>query len=244
MPDTIGAASAGRLYRTGDIGRWRADGQLQHLGRRDYQVKLRGYRIELGEIETALLREPEVEQCVVVARGADEHARLVAYCVLRNGDRLNEAGLRERLRRHLPDYMVPARFMALARLPLTPNGKIDRAALPSSDAPNESRTVRAGGGMTVTETTLATLWRELLQVPEVHAEDNFLDLGGHSLLIMRAVARIESATGVRVNPRSFVFQTIAQIAAEIDAARPAQAAGAGRDASPGLMRRLRRLFGR
>jgi amino acid adenylation domain-containing protein len=244
MPDTIGAASAGRLYRTGDIGRWRADGQLQHLGRRDYQVKLRGYRIEPGEIETALLREPEVEQCVVVARGADEHARLVAYCVLRDGDRLNEAGLRERLRRHLPDYMIPARFMALARLPLTPNGKVDRAALPSSDAPGESRTVRTGGGMTVTETTLANLWRELLQVPDVHAEDNFLDLGGHSLLIMRAVARIETATGVRVNPRSFVFQTIAQIAAEIDAARPAQAAGAARDGSPGLMHRLRRLFAR
>ncbi|HEU4728990.1 MAG TPA: non-ribosomal peptide synthetase [Kofleriaceae bacterium] len=222
--DPFSARPGARLYRTGDLARWRADGQLQHLGRADHQVKIRGYRIELGEIEVALARHPQIAEAVVVARpGPGGEQRLVAYLVARAEAAPPAQVLREHLRASLPDYMVPAVFVPLDRLPLTPNGKVDRRALPAptaqaaaSDAPDTmSRGPRSYG-----EQLVATVWRELLGVERISVSDNFLDLGGHSLLIMQAIAKLEARSGKRVSPRTFIFQTLEQIAREYDVARP------------------------
>ena len=132
----VEVAGLGRLYRTGDRCRWRADGALEFLGRLDDQIKLRGFRIEPGEIETLLRREPEIKDAAVVVQGEAEHRQLVAYLVPAAAS-LDLAAIRQSLRRQLPDYLVPSQFMVLAELPLTPNGKLDRRrlpALPSADA--------------------------------------------------------------------------------------------------------------
>ncbi|MEZ4360740.1 MAG: amino acid adenylation domain-containing protein [Kofleriaceae bacterium] len=205
------------LYRTGDVGRWRADGLLQHLGRTDFQVKVRGYRIELGEIEVALARHSRVAQATVVARpGPGGEQRLVGYVVGREGAAPTSAELREHLREHLPDYMVPALFVPLPALPLTPNGKIDRRALPEPTDLGSAHTLALSGPQTASEQLVAVVWRELLGVERISVRDNFLDLGGHSLLIMQAIAKLEARTGKRVSPRAFIFQTLEQIAREYE----------------------------
>ena len=216
-----GHGGGGRLYRTGDLARWRADGQLQHLGRTDFQVKVRGYRIELGEIEVALTRHAQIGEAVVVAQpGPGGEQRLVAYVVAR-GAAPSAGELREHLRASLPDYMVPAVFVPLERLPLTPNGKVDRRALPAPEvqAPAASE-VAFSGPRTPGELLVAAVWRELLHVERIAVSDNFLDLGGHSLLIMQAIAKLEARTGKRISPRTFIFQTLEQIARDYDTQRP------------------------
>lgn len=209
----------GAAYRTGDLGRWRSDGQLQHLGRLDQQIKLHGYRIETGEIEVALARHASVAQAVVhLAPGAGGERMLAAYLVLRDGHALQPEELRAHLRHTLPAYMVPAVFIALDALPTTSNGKLDRNALP---APVRAAATAPAAAhrrpFTPTEATVAALWCELLELEQVGAQDNFLDLGGHSLLVMRAVALLQARTGASLSPRAFVFQTLEQIAAECDA---------------------------
>ncbi|HKV13369.1 MAG TPA: beta-ketoacyl synthase N-terminal-like domain-containing protein, partial [Thermoanaerobaculia bacterium] len=178
-----------RLYRTGDLARWLPSGELEHLGRLDHQVKIRGFRIELGEIETALLAHPQVEQAVVVAREIAGSKSLVAYVVP------EAAGLREHLRQLLPEHMVPAFFVALPALPLTPNGKVDRKALP---APVIS-TQPAQGPLNGIEETVAAIWCEVLGVPRVGSEDNFFDLGGHSLLLPRVQTLLRDRLGREVS---------------------------------------------
>jgi amino acid adenylation domain-containing protein len=213
-PATPGA----RRYRTGDLGRWRSDGQLQHLGRLDQQIKLRGYRIETGEIESVLARHPDVAQAVVVAAArSSEDAILAAYIVPRMGAGIDSAELRAHLRGELPDYMVPTAWVEIPQVPMTLNGKVDRNALPplaSAAAPARPRASQEPS--TPSERMLADIWRELLDVQSIGVQDNFLDLGGHSLLIMRAVAMLHARRGVDLSPRSFVFQTLGQIAAECD----------------------------
>jgi amino acid adenylation domain-containing protein len=219
VADRFSPRPGGRMYRTGDLARWRADGRLQHLGRTDFQVKVRGYRIELGEIEVALARHGQVAEAVVTAQpGPGGEQRLVAHLVPR-GAAPQPAALREHLRASLPDYMVPSVFVALDRLPLTPNGKVDRRALPApgvaaAEAPAADHTFR--GPQTRAEQIIATVWRELLDIERISVADNFLDLGGHSLLIMQAVAKLEARTGKRISPRAFIFQTLEQIAREYD----------------------------
>ena len=209
----------GRLYRTGDLGRWRPDGRLQHLGRTDFQVKVRGYRIELGEIEVALASHPAIAQAAVVAGpGPGGEQRLVAYVVARGA--VEPATLREHLRTALPDYMVPAVFVTLAALPLTPNGKLDRKALPAPDASAAPAPASFTAPRTPSEQLVAAVWRELLGVERIAVLDNFLDLGGHSLLIMQAIAKLEARTGKRISPRTFIFQNLEQIARDYDGARP------------------------
>ena len=207
-----------QLYRTGDLGRWRTDGQLQHLGRTDFQVKIRGYRIELGEIELALGQHAGIAQAVVVARpGPGGEQSLVAYGVARGAPPAADA-LRAHLRVSLPDYMIPAWFVFLDALPLTPNGKVDRRALPAPDAKPATAT-SFSGPRSPAEELVAQVWRELLGIERVGVSDNFLDLGGHSLLIMQAIARIEARTGKRISPRAFIFQTLEQVAHDYDQAR-------------------------
>ncbi|HEY1546572.1 MAG TPA: amino acid adenylation domain-containing protein [Kofleriaceae bacterium] len=217
VDDAFSGRANAKLYRTGDLARWRADGELLHLGRTDFQVKVRGYRIELGEIELALARQPEIAQAVVVAQpGPGGEQRLVAYVVTNRP--VESTQLREHLRATLPDYMVPAVYVALDAMPLTPNGKVDRRALPAADtrAPEAAGTSYRGP-RTHTEELVVAVWRELLGVDRISIADNFLDLGGHSLLIMQAIAKLEARTGKRVSPRSFIFQTLEQIAREYEA---------------------------
>jgi len=222
IADRFSARPNARVYRTGDLARWRADGELVHLGRTDFQVKVRGYRIELGEIEVALARHSQLgEACVVAQPGPGGEQRLVAYLVPRAGTTAPPPQtLREHLRTTLPDYMVPAVFVTLDKLPLTPNGKVDRRALPSPEATLAEPTLDHRGPRTHAEQVVATVWRELLSVERISISDNFLDLGGHSLLIMQAIAKLEARTGKRISPRAFIFQTLEQIAKEYDLRAP------------------------
>ena len=186
-----------RLYKTGDLVRRRADGELEYIGRADEQLKLRGYRIELPEIENLLSGRPDIRDAVVAARGDGAAARLVAYVVSKEDSALSPDILSSFCRGALPDYMVPAQFMLLADLPRTPNGKIDRKALPDPQEP-----VRPSGitkASTPTESVLTELWRQVLWLDrEVGVHDDFHDLGGHSLLVMRLVNEIEQTFDLRI----------------------------------------------
>jgi thioesterase domain-containing protein/acyl carrier protein len=198
IPDPFDPAQASRLYRTGDRGRWRHDGWLEHLGRLDHQVKVRGHRIELGEIEAILNRQPRVLQSLVVVRDVEPgDSRIIAYLVSDATD-LDTLALREAMKQDLPDYMLPQHLVCLPAMPLLPNGKIDRQALPM---PQRQRAEERSGGPTTfspVERDLAALWSELLHLDTVGLDDNFFDLGGHSLLVMRMMTRIEDSFGVRL----------------------------------------------
>ena len=199
VPDPFSGRWGARLYRSGDLGRWRSDGTLEFIGRADEQVKVHGYRIEPGEIEAALLQVAGIEQAAVVAREeSGSGKRLVAYL---SGPEPRPAvsELRQQLKRILPEYMIPASFVFLNRLPVTSNGKLDRSALP---APDQSRPNLEGlciAPRTPVEETLAGIWRELLQVDRVGIEDNFFELGGHSLLLTQLIWRVGGAFGVELS---------------------------------------------
>ena len=219
VPDPFSAQPNARMYRTGDMGRWDASGRLQHMGRVDHQVKIRGYRVELGEIEAALAEHEAVRQVVVVTREAGPgDVRLVAYVAFEMGEELTATDVRRHLRRTLPDYMIPSAVVALESVPLTPNGKVDRKALP--DPFRDSRRVldeyvepHPGS-----EQDLAAIWQEFLGVPRVGAEDNFFEIGGHSLLAVRVTSAVEKRLGWRLDPRMLFFQTLRQLAASGDTA--------------------------
>jgi len=233
VDDPFRRVQGARLYRTGDLARFRPDGNLEALGRTDFQVKVRGYRIELGEIESLLARYEGVAHAAVVARpGPGGENRLVAYVVGKAGQAPSSAELRKRLRRELPDYMVPSAFVALDELPLTPNAKVDRQALPDPEELLGQPAAARIPPRTPTEVLLAEVWGELLGVSQVAVHDNFFDLGGHSLLTMRAIAGVEKKLGKRLNPREYIFQTLEQIALAYDRLE-AQDPGA-----PGLGRRI------
>ena len=208
---------SGRLYRTGDVARWRADGQVEYLGRADQQVKVRGFRIEPAEIESVLSQFPGIGDSVVLARA--DH--LLAF-VVGNAD-LDEVERYARVR--LPDYMVPAAFVRLDALPRLPNGKLDRGALPALGTHSE-RERQYVAPRTALETTLADIWSQVLGVERVGIHDNFFTLGGHSLLAVRLAARARRALLVEL-PVRLVFEspTVALLAERI--ARTA-ASGCGR----------------
>lgn len=201
-----------RLYRTGDRARWRADGQLEFLGRIDQQLKLRGFRIEPGEIEAALAEHPAVIEALVVAKGDNGDKRLLAYWIAaRDAATPDAAELREFLAARLPDYMLPSAYVAVERWPLTSNGKIDRAALPAPEAMQNPAHYRAP--RTAVERRLAGIWETLLDKRPIGVDDNFFELGGHSLLAVRLVADIRQAFGVAVPvSRLFEFPTLAALA--------------------------------
>ena len=214
------AGGGARMYRTGDLGRWRPDGQLECLGRTDFQVKIRGHRIELGEIESALAAHPTVAQAVVAARaGVGGDKQLCAYVIARSAEVPTSSDLRRHLRVSLPEHMVPPTYVVLDAFPLTPNGKVDRRALPDPDTgalASGDRAEEFAPPETEMEQTLASVWQGILKVPEVGVQDNFFDLGGHSLLVMRVIAEMEKRTGRRVGPRAFIFSTLGQVAAAYD----------------------------
>ncbi|MEW5929568.1 MAG: non-ribosomal peptide synthase/polyketide synthase, partial [Gemmatimonadota bacterium] len=226
LPDPFAAEPGARMYRTGDRLRWKADGKLEFVGRVDEQVKVRGFRIEPGEVEAALSAHADVcEARVIVREDVPGEQRLVAYVV-------GEAGadaLRERLRRSLPEYMVPAAVVPLEALPLTPNGKLDREALP---APEWSGGATGAAPRTPAEEVLAGIVADVLRVERVGAEDDFFALGGHSLLATRVVSRVRQAFGVELPLRAlFEAPTVAGLAGRIGQLR----AGGGAPQAPPLV---------
>jgi amino acid adenylation domain-containing protein len=199
---------AGRLYKTGDRARWRADGAIEFLGRVDQQVKVRGFRVEPAEIEAALRQVDGIREAAVIPEGATATGatRLIAYCV--GDDVPSPESLRATLAGTLPDYMVPGAFVRLAELPLTPNGKLDRKALPAPDAASVTARPYAPPA-TDAERQTAELWAALLGVERVGRDDNFFELGGHSLMAVTLVERMRQA-GLPVDVRAlFTTPTIA-----------------------------------
>ncbi len=211
-PFTLGA----RLYRSGDLGRWLPDGNIDYIGRNDFQVKLRGYRIELGEIEAALIACDGVREALVMQReDVPGQKRLVAYCLAEAGRSWQALRLREQLARQLAEFMLPAAFVRLEQWPLTPAGKINRHALPLPDeaAMASSVFLPPEPGL---ETELAQLWQALLGLARVGRHDQFFALGGHSLLALQLVTRIKQALQVELPLRSlFVHGTLMAQAAHI-----------------------------
>lgn len=211
-------SDGGQLYRTGDFVRWDADGRLVFSRRLDNQVKVRGYRIELGEIESALIQHPSVAQAVVtVYEPQPGDTRLAAYCVAENSGLPEASILRSALGKSLPGYMIPQHFVSLESIPLTPNRKADRQALPQpeldSHAGHNYREPSPGA-----ESQLAQIWSDVLRIDQVGAEDDFFDLGGHSILATRVVAQITERMGVDL-PLRRIFATprLSALAEHIDA---------------------------
>jgi acyl carrier protein len=193
VADPYGRKAGGRLYRSGDKARRLPDGDIEYLGRLDEQVKIRGFRIELGEIETVLSQSANVRDCVVIAREErPDERQLVAYVVGEEGRVPSVSQLRQHLRERLPDYMLPSVFVLLDELPLTPNGKLDRRRLPApnGDSVQSSETYLAP--RSEAEQTIAAVWQEVLQLEGVGINDNFFDLGGHSLLMLRVHSKLRS----------------------------------------------------
>ncbi len=205
-------AGLGRLYATGDLARITSDGLVEFGGRRDGQIKIRGHRIEVGEVEAALDRHETVERAVVVARGEQEPV-LSAFVIAASGRRVDESELRRHLLETLPDVMVPARIWALDTLPLTPNGKIDRARLPEPGAQAVAEVALEG----TREELVASVWTNELG-RAVGRNDNFFDVGGHSLLAVKVFRRIADATGAPISLTDvFRFPTVRQFTAHLDA---------------------------
>jgi amino acid adenylation domain-containing protein len=190
LDDPFNAEAGARMYRSGDLVRYRADGDIEFVGRNDHQVKIRGFRIEPGEVEACLSHHPGVRDIIVLAREYEHGEKhLVAYVVMTQDDPEQAiAALREHVRRALPEYMVPAAFMLLEKLPLTPNGKVDRHALPSPDDQAFAHRVYVTP-CTPTEKMLASIWAEELGIERVGRHDHFFELGGHSLLAVKMVSR-------------------------------------------------------
>jgi acyl carrier protein len=211
------------MYCTGDLGRWRADGTIEFVGRNDQQVKIRGYRIEPGEIEAQLQKHAQVRDAVVVVQEpAPGEKRLIAY-VTRSGEvDASAEELRAHLKEVLPEYMIPSAFVPLESLPLTPNGKLDRRALPAPElGAYASSPYEAPRGEV--EESVARIWQELLKVERVGRADNFFELGGHSLLAMQMMVRLQSALSIELTMSAlFEFQTLQQLAAEIEQRRDAR----------------------
>jgi amino acid adenylation domain-containing protein len=214
VPDPFSEDAQARLYRTGDLARRLPDAGLEFLGRADQQVKIRGFRVEPAEVQAALMREPGVSQAAVLATGEGESRRLVAYVVAGDGE-VSPGSLQEDLTRTLPAYMVPSQIALLETLPLTPNGKLDRSSLPSLKAPVAVR----AEPLSELEAELAVVWAELLD-REVGPDENFFEVGGHSLLAIRLIARIRTDLGVKLTLKALIdAPTISEFAARIEAAR-------------------------
>ncbi|MBM3807740.1 MAG: amino acid adenylation domain-containing protein [Acidimicrobiia bacterium] len=215
-PDPFSSAPGARVYRTGDLVRRLSTGMIEFLGRVDNQVKIRGFRVELGEIEWALSMHDEVRQAVVVARpdGVGER-QLVAY-VVKGAGPLNAEQLRPFLKLRLPEFMVPPVIVMLDALPLTPNGKIDRHALPAPDRTRPALRAVFQAPRNPTEQQIADIWKTTLEIDRVGIDDNFFDLGGHSLLLTRVHARLRSTMAAPVSlVELFQYPTVRTLAARV-----------------------------
>jgi acyl carrier protein len=191
IPHPFSDEPGARLYKTGDRGRYLADGNIEFLGRLDDQVKIRGYRVELGEIETVLGQHSSIREAVVLAReDSPGDRRLVGYVVAAGGCGPSVNELRSFLQQKLPEYMVPSVFVFLESLPLTANGKLDRKALPAPDQSRPELEESFVAPRTAVEETLASIWAAVLKLDKIGIHDNFFELGGHSLLATQLISRI------------------------------------------------------
>ncbi|HKQ07722.1 MAG TPA: condensation domain-containing protein, partial [Blastocatellia bacterium] len=216
VPDAYSGEAGARLYRTGDVVKYSAAGELEYLGRSDQQVKVRGYRVELGEIEAAVNEEAGVRQSAVVVRDeAVSGPQVVCYVVGEDGAEVSGKQLREGLSRRLPEYMVPAVFVKLGELPLTANGKLDRKALPAPMAERDGEG-EAAAAENVIEELVGGIFSEVLGQAEVSVEANFFELGGHSLLATQVISRLREVLGVEV-PLRVLFEepTVRGLAAAV-----------------------------
>jgi amino acid adenylation domain-containing protein len=217
MPHPFSTEPGERLYRTGDLVRYLADGNIENLGRIDFQLKVRGFRVELGEIEAALDQHPAVHESVVVANGpAGGDKRLVAYVVCDESQPPSVHELKGFLKDRLPHYMVPPMFVFLDAMPLSPNGKIDRRALPDPEQTRPELQVEYVAPRTEIEGALTEIWMQLLGLEQIGIFDNFFDLGGHSLLATKVVSRVRETFEVELPLRTiFESPTIAQLSESI-----------------------------
>jgi amino acid adenylation domain-containing protein len=214
IPDRFGGVGGARLYRTGDVARYLAGGQIEFLGRIDQQVKIRGFRIEPAEIELALVRHPAVSEAAVTIRGDTVGGKhLVAYIVEQTEVALTVTELRRFLKGSLPEYMVPSVFIPLEALPLTPSGKVNHRGLPALDGQRlEPATVYAAP-QTESQRTIVEVWREVLQVEKIGIHDNFFDLGGQSLLMVRVNSKLRIAFNCEIPLlEMFKYPTIGSLA--------------------------------
>ncbi|MBD1938350.1 non-ribosomal peptide synthetase [Microcoleus sp. FACHB-68] len=213
-----------KLYRTGDLGRFLPDGNIEFLGRQDFQVKVGGYRIELGEIESVLMQHPAVREAVVTTFGEQQNKRLVAYIIPESSSSISEASsfkeLQNFLKEKLPEYMVPATFMKLDTLPLTSNGKVDRKALPAPNFIKSELDENFVAPQTPVEERLARIWSELLSLEQVGIYDSFFELGGNSLLATQLLTRLRETFQVELPLRDlFEVQTISGLCEKISQAK-------------------------
>jgi natural product biosynthesis luciferase-like monooxygenase protein/amino acid adenylation domain-containing protein len=197
VPHPFSKERGARLYKTGDLARYSADGNIHYIGRKDHQVKLRGFRIELGEIETVIGQYPGVREVIVLIReDTPGDRRLVAYLTPHEENamrQLDQSQLRQFVKQRLPNYMVPSAFVVLPAFPLTPNGKVDRQLLARFKTESERSATEVALPSTEVERTIATIWQEVLRVEKVGKYENFFDLGGHSLLVIDVVQRLKEA---------------------------------------------------
>ena len=216
IPNPFSNYPDSRLYKTGDLGRYLPDGNIEYLGRIDNQVKIRGFRIELGEIETVLTQYFQIQSSVIIAReDTPGNKRLVAYIVPQKDATPTPNELRQFLKEKLPEYMIPSAFVILESLPLTPNGKIDRRALPEPEQSYE-RTDKFILPRNPIEEILVTIWSEVLKVKQVSINDNFFELGGHSLLATQLISRIRTNLQIEIPLRSlFAAPTIEELGQQI-----------------------------
>ncbi|MEM9819925.1 MAG: amino acid adenylation domain-containing protein [Bacteroidota bacterium] len=216
IQDIYSGKEGAKLYKTGDLARWMPDGNVEYLGRMDHQVKIRGNRIELGEIETVIQLSPYATQCVVMAMpDPSGDLRLVAYVV--PAGEFDKAAIQNFIRTKLPTYMVPSVMVALEEMPLTPNGKVDRKALPTPDI-TALQTKAYVAPSNATEIAIAGIWKDLLKVEQVGVNDNFFDLGGHSILATRTVSAIRKQLQVEIAIKDIFMQpTVALLAQHLTA---------------------------
>ena len=213
IPNPFSTEPGARLYKTGDLARWRHTGDVEFLGRIDQQVKIRGFRIELGEIETVLARHPDVREVVVHAWADGRGEKQLAAYVVPKGAPVGIGELRAFVGKSLPSYMAPSAFVFLDSLPMTASGKLNRRALPAPTACDDGRETYLAP-RNEREEALAVAWAEVLKLPRVGVNDNFFDLGGHSLLAAQAVSRASAALNRTITLRElFQNPTVAQLAA-------------------------------
>jgi hypothetical protein len=241
MVDPFSSQPGARMYRTGDRVRFRADGNVDYLGRTDDQVKLRGFRIEPGEIEALLAGYEQVSQAAVQLREDDpDDKRLVAYLVAEEGASVDETRVRSYAKEHLPDYMIPSGFMMLAEMPLTPSGKVNYRALPAPEI-NRQEGVHGAEPESTAEKNIARIWRQLLKLDAVYLDDNFFDLGGHSMLTIKFVNKVRDATGEQLSIADVFEQpTLRELSPLLDDATWDMGAIGLSDS--GLFARVRRVF--
>jgi len=223
LPDPFSSRPGARFYRTGDMARYLADGNIEFLGRKDHQVKIRGFRIELGEVETVLGQHPSVQENIVLTweRAAGDRS-LVAYIVSQPGAASNVSDIRKFLLAKLPEYMVPSSFIFLESMPLTANGKVNRRALPVPDQSRPELEQDFVAPRTSLEEVIAGIWRDVLGLEQIGVHDNFFELRGHSLLATQVVARLSEIFEFEIPLRTiFQFPTIAALAAALVQFEPA-----------------------